>query len=148
MAYQFGLATMKIAYSDIELAVDFSSSAECDNGAYISLDNGKIYWVSDTHDSDELPDDFEVSDRYLLIPPKDDLLHGQSLVREFVAANASQLTQQVREIFSRRGAYRRFKDLLNENSLSKLWHEFEYQRETAAITGWCRENGIELTHDE
>ena len=139
---------MKVVYSDIELAVDFSSSAECDNGAYISLDDGRIYWVSDTHDSDELPDDFESSDRYLLIPPKDDLLHGQSLIREFVAKNAPQLTQQVREIFSRRGAYRRFKDLLHRNRLSKSWHEFEYQCETDAIKEWCRKNGIELRDDE
>ena len=139
---------MKVAYSDIELAVDFSSSAECDNGAYISLDNGKIYWISDSHDCDEMPSDFESSDRYLLIPPKDDLLHGQSLVREFVAANAPHLTEQVREIFSRRGAYRRFKSLLHKNSLSKAWHEFESQRETEAIKDWCRDNRIELTGDE
>lgn len=38
--------------------------------------------------------------------------------------------------------------VVREARLSRSWHELEYQCETEAIKEWCRENGIELTHDE
>lgn len=38
-----------------------------ENAAYISLDTGTIYWLSDELD-EETPPDLETSDRYLEIP--------------------------------------------------------------------------------
>jgi hypothetical protein len=47
-------------------------------------------------------------------------------------------------IFSRRGAYRRYKDLLEQKGLLDEWYDFEQQRTRQALLDWCEENGIEL----
>ncbi len=58
-----------VKYEDLELSFDFvSNGAPMEHPAYISMDTGKIYWVSELAPiEDELPDGFEESDRYLEI---------------------------------------------------------------------------------
>jgi hypothetical protein len=51
---------------------------------------------------------------------------------------------RVQEIFSRRGAYRRFKDLLEHRDLLQNWYDFESRREEETLREWCRENEVEL----
>jgi hypothetical protein len=62
------------AYQFVSAASD--SMAE----AFISLDTGKIFWVSDEIrdlEEEEIPDDLETSNRYLAIPNEHDLDLGQ-----------------------------------------------------------------------
>ena len=42
---------------------------------------------------------------------------------------------RVQQIFSRRGAYRRFKDFLEQKDLLQDWYDFENQREEEALRG-------------
>jgi hypothetical protein len=51
---------------------------------------------------------------------------------------------RVQDIFSHRGAYRRFKDLLEHRRLLEDWYDFESRREEEALREWCRENDIKL----
>jgi hypothetical protein len=53
------------------------------------------------------------------IPHKNDLDLGQRLVFEFVETHLSDEYQRVEQIFRRRGAYGRFKDLLESKGLLK-----------------------------
>ena len=137
---------MTATYSDIEDAFLYvSSQSHGMNEAYLSLDTGRIYYISDSGDSDELPDDFEESDRYIEIPHKNDLDLGRQLVDEFVNTTAPQLADDVSDIFRRRGAYGRFKSLLERHQLIEKWFKFENERESNAIKDWCRENNVEIT---
>ena len=52
---------------------------------------------------------------------------------------------EVRHIFSRRGAYRRYKDLLVRRAALERWYDFSNKSEEAALREWCAENGIELS---
>jgi hypothetical protein len=52
---------------------------------------------------------------------------------------------EVRYIFSRRGAYRRFKDLLVRRGAIDQWYDFSNKAEEAALREWYAENAIELT---
>ena len=52
---------------------------------------------------------------------------------------------EVRHIFSRRGAYRRYKDLLVRRGALDRWYDFSNKSEEAALREWCTENGIELS---
>ena len=50
--------------------------------AYISLDTGAIYWVSESNPMEaeaDVPDDLETSDRYIAVPHKNDLDLGTQL---------------------------------------------------------------------
>ncbi len=53
--------------------------------------------------------------------------------------------EKVREIFSRRGAYARYKDWLTANNLLERWYAYSNAAEEEALREWCADNGIELT---
>jgi hypothetical protein len=61
-----------------------------------------------------------------------------------VAEHGPDLADQVRRIFGRKGAYGRFKDLLDEKRLLDAWHAFEGERQAQALRQWCAANGIEV----
>jgi hypothetical protein len=114
------------------------------NRALLCLDNGEIYFHSEMGDLDELDEDEFDCDHFLTIPHKNELDLGHELAGEFVEEQMPDDLNLVREIFSRRGAYRRFKDLLDERGLLQSWYDFESRRGQEALRQWCRENGIEL----
>lgn len=72
---------------------------------------------------------------YLHLPDKFDLDLGQRLVWRFVEIEIPGLEQKVRETFSRRGAYRRWKDFLDRNGLLDKWHTLENESTRAALVG-------------
>ncbi len=100
-------------YSDIEDAFMFVSMASPhENYAYLNKETGETYYVSTLGDSDELPDDLEENEKYIDVPHKNDLNLGRNLVFDFISANLPDEFERVRGIFNRKGAYARFKDLL------------------------------------
>lgn len=115
------------------------------NRALLCQDNGEIYLHSEDGVFDELDEDKFDCDNFLVIPHKNDLDLGQSLVFEFVEQQMQNDLARVRGIFSHSGAYRRFKDLLDHRGLLEDWYDFESLREEEALREWCRENKVELT---
>ncbi|MCX6673706.1 MAG: UPF0158 family protein [Methanothrix sp.] len=114
------------------------------NRAVLCLDNGEIYFHSEDGVFDELDEDKFDCDNFINIPHKNDLDLGQRLVFEFVELQMPNDSGRVQEIFSNRGAYRRFKDLLDHRGLLENWYDFESHREEEALREWCRENEINL----
>ena len=139
----------KINYDDLELAFGFvNSGAPMESRAYISLDTGHIYWVSEqTDDEEELPEDLVTSDRYIAVPHKNDLDLGRRLVMRFVRQAMPESEAQVEAIFSRRGAYARYKDLLDAKGQLDPWYRFEEIAQKEALREWCAENEIELADE-
>ena len=135
---------MAVSFSDLQLAFEFVSSGDIgENEAYLDRQSGKIYWHSEFGDNDEkLPDDID-DEKYIAIPDKKELDLGKALVfnfsREFLPDNYD----EVRQIFNRRGAYRRFKDLLVRWDALERWYDFSDKAEEAALREWCAENGID-----
>jgi hypothetical protein len=75
-----------VKYDHLWLAFDFvSSGAPTEHCAYVSLDTGRIYWMSELNpiEDEDIPDDLETSDRYLEIPHKNDLDLGKRLALRF-----------------------------------------------------------------
>ena len=50
----------------------------------------------------------------------------------------------VQDIFRRRGAYSRFKDLLDSRGLLKEWFEYEDHTGKEALRQWCQCQGLEI----
>ena len=71
---------------------------------------GKIFYISEFGNSDELPDDIEDSDDYIEIPHKNELDLGKQLVFKFVSEHLPEELDRVSQIFRRRGAYSRCKE--------------------------------------
>jgi hypothetical protein len=132
-------------YSDLEDAFLFVSSAPPEEHyAYLNKETGEAYYVSSLGDSDELPDDLEENDNYIVVPHKNDLNLGRSLVFDFISANLPDEYQRVRGFFSRQGAYARFKDLLESKGQLDAWYEFERKATDEALREWCKDNDIGL----
>ena len=137
---------MKIPLDEIEDAFLFvSSDMQFSNRALLNKDTGEIYYLSDVCESDELPDDAEESDRYIEIPHKNDLDLGTELVHAFISQRAPQLADEVARIFRRKGAYSRFKGLLESHGLLQDWYDFENTQTQLALREWCRENDLDVS---
>lgn len=136
-----------LKFDDLESAFYWVSGAgPFENLAYVSRATGQIYWISDESEGDEqIPDDIEDGTLYLAVPHKNDLELGRSLVFEFVDEYLPDSIHKVRTIFSKRGAYSRFKDLLEDRNLLERWYEFERDATEKALRRWANENGFELS---
>lgn len=114
--------------------------------ALLCLDNGRIYFHSEMDDpeDDELSEDNFDCDNFIEIPHKNDLNMGQALVFEFAEDQMPGDLNRVMSIFDNRGAYRKFKDLLECRGLLESWYEFESRRMKEALMEWVKDNEIKL----
>jgi len=137
---------MTVSFSDLQVAFEFVSSAGMgENEAYLDRQSGKIYWHSEFGDNDEeLPDDID-DEKYTAIPDKRELDLGKPLILDFAREFLPNDYDEVRRIFSRRGAYRRFKDLLVRRDALERWYDFSNKAEEVALREWCAQNGIDLS---
>ena len=134
---------MPVAWDDILMAFEFVSMAEADASAYLCLETGAVIWHSEFGDNfEELPDDIDDGEKYLALPNPRDLDLGKPLVMRFADEELPDRAGEVGEFFSRRGAYRRFKDLLTREGALDKWHAFEAAATEKALREWCAENGV------
>ena len=135
---------VKVTFDELLEAFDFVSfGGMSEHAAYISLDTGAIHWSSDESD-DDLPPDLETSDRYLAIPHKNDLDLGTDLALRFAEDQLPKHYETVRGFFHRRGAYARFKALLDTLGRLEDWYRFENDATEEALRDWCTAHDIEL----
>ena len=137
---------MPVSFSDLQLAFECVSSGDMgETKAYLDRQSGKIYWHSEFgEDDEELPDDID-EEKYISIPDKRELDLGKPLVLDFAREFLADDYDEVRHLFSRRGAYRRYKELLVRRDALERWYDFSNKSEAAALREWCAENGIDLS---
>lgn len=105
-----------------------------------------MLWHSDEFDDfGPVPEDVDEEDRYVAIPDKHDLGLGKPLALEFARTHLPECFEQVYGIFSHRGAYARFKDLLDRRNSLDAWYQWEQEQTRQALREWCADNGITLT---
>jgi hypothetical protein len=125
-------------------AVSFESGFG-ENAAYLCRETGKILLqFANDEDSEELPEDIEDGDKYIPIPDKRELDLGKPLVLAFAREFLPDDYHKVREMFSRRGAYGRFNDLLDYRNVRQQWYEYRDKAEEEALRAWCKTNSIEV----
>src|SRR5215831_10717673 len=125
---------MPVSFSDLQLAFECVSSGDMgETKAYLGRQSGKIYWHSEFgEDDEELPADID-DEKYISIPDKRELDLGKPLVLDFAREFLPDDYDEVRQIFSRRGAYRRYKDLLVRRGALERWFDFSSKFEETAL---------------
>ena len=112
---------------------------------------GKIYWRSEFSDldefNDELPDDIEDEENYIAIPDKRELGLGKPLALDFAREFLPDDFDEVRYMFSKRGAYKKLRSLLIRKSALERWYDFESKATERALREWCEFNSIEVAGD-
>ncbi len=136
-----------INFDDLKAAFEFVSfGAPFEHQAFVSLDTGIVYSISEgtAIDEEELPDDFDTSDRYIAIPHKNDLDLGNQLAFRFAQEQLPHRFDTIRALFRHRGAYAHFKELLSSEGCLDSWYAYEAQATDQALRAWCTANGIRL----
>ena len=111
-----------VKFTDIQDAFFFVSSAGCGmHSAVLHRGTGQLHYRSETEDQDETSGEDLDRDAWIHIPHKNDLGLGQELVFEFVTDHLADEYDWVRQVFRKRGAYSKFKDLLQSRGLLQAW---------------------------
>lgn len=141
-----GTIAMLVAFKDLREAFQFVGAASSgEHQAFLCKQSGKITCHSELADDlDPLPDDVDDPEKFLPIPDKRDLDLGKPLALAFARQFLPRDFDEVRQFFSRRGAYARFKDLLARRGALDQWYDFEANAEESALRLWCEVNSIEL----
>jgi hypothetical protein len=113
--------------------------------AVLCRKTGKFLWHTDLEEDIEAwPDDADDEEKYISIPHKKELDLGKPLVLEFARQFLPDEFNEVRRMFDRRGAYARFRDLLQRKRALDRWYEFEAKATEAALREWCDLNEITI----
>jgi hypothetical protein len=119
-----------------------------DYQAILCRRTGKIYLHAEYSDlegfNDVLPDDVEDDEKYIAIPGKKELGLGKPLVLDFAREFLPDDFDEVRYIFSKRGAYQKFRALVTRRKVLDRWYEFESKATERALREWCEFNEIEV----
>jgi hypothetical protein len=137
---------MDIKFSDVlDLFELINFGSQFDHEGYICKASGKTYFHSEFGDNEEeLPNDI-TDERYLVIPHKNELNLGINLAFDFIQEYLPKEFEKVRSIFYRKGAYAKFKSLLESTGKIEEWYKFEAKRTEQALREWCAEQDVEIS---
>ena len=138
---------MRVHLNDLQEAFEFVSASE-EHQAFLCKQSGKLYYHSHLCDDlDFLPDDIDDREKFLPIPDRRALDLGKPLALDFARQCLPADFDEVRYFFSRRGAYAKFKGLLERRGALDQWYDFEAKAEDRALRLWGDLNSIEISDE-
>ena len=137
---------MIVDFEEIIMGFDYVSAGQMgENQAYLNKKTGKIILHSDMAENfEELPDDLD-DEKYIELPHKSELGLGKALAIDFAYEKLPDKAETIESFFRKRGAYPKFKSLLEDNDMLDQWYEFELQAQNKELREWCEENEIDVT---
>jgi len=137
---------MRVSWYDLLNSFEFVSASHLgEHQAFLCRQSGVFLWHSEfVDDMDELPDDIDDAEKYVQIPDKRALDLGKRLMLDFARDFLPADFDEVRRIFSHKGAYARFKILLHRRKAVDQWYDFEAKATEKALKTWCELNSIEI----
>jgi hypothetical protein len=132
----------RIGLAELIDAHDWASSDEYGRRAQVHRRDGRVRLLPGPDDPDEeRPDDFDGID-WIVLPTRRELDLGNRLAIDFAEARLPDDVIEIRRCFSRRGAWSRFKGLLDRRGLLDDWFEFERARTERALRLWAEARGF------
>jgi len=145
------MSRVTVRWSEVRDAFDFvSADSPMEVQAYLSLETGQAFLDIDpavVGETEPLPGDIDDPDKYVSIPHKNDLDLGKRLVFRFASRFLPDDFEDVQAMFSRKGAYGRFKDLLDDHGLLDEWRAYEEEATEKALREWCEFQGVTLADE-
>ena len=135
-----------VSFDEILAGLEWASAAgSFGNEAYVNRISGKIFCSSSSADVEkDLPENIEDEKVYLALPSKGDLGLGRELALRFVEAHLPESYELTYGYFQSRGAYQRFKALLDRKDRLEDWYAFEQAAVDEALRRWSAENDLQL----
>jgi hypothetical protein len=137
-------APVHVRWRDLQHAFEVASSGEPgETEAVLCRKTGAFLLHSDEMDfGDAWPDDVEGEAKYTRVPHRKQLELGKPLVLAFAAEFLPDELEEVRKLFDRSGAYRRFRGMLHRTRALEQWYAFEAAANDKALRDWCAANAI------
>jgi len=141
--------TVKVRLSELLdahewVCIDSLSGAETE--AYVRRIDGQIFLRGEGLEDDcvenDRPADLGDEEVYASVPDKRALDLGSVLVLRFVRESLPDQFSRVQDIFRARGAYSRFKALLERAGKLEAWYRYEQEATEQALCEWCEDNGF------
>lgn len=140
-----------IPYTAIEEAFDMASASDSMGvEVYIERATGKMWMhcnVDGVLDEPEAcPDDIDDEPKYVMAPSQHDVDLGKHLALRFARDHftSEEDYHSAQQFFHHRGAYARFKDLLEARNLMQTWYDYEAAAKAEALRAWCADQDIAL----
>ena len=132
---------MKISIDEI---VDALEMVDETSQAFYNADTGEIEWLGDFMDGeeyDELVERIEFGN-YISLPSKYDI-NEYSIMEDFIySLPTGEVQSKLQRAIKGKGAFRRFKDVVNYLGIVKDWYSFRDGAYRSIAVQWCREHGL------
>lgn len=139
---------MKIKLDVILDAIDMAD----DNYTYfLDLETGESVFLADELitglDNEGLEDEIDENpERYLRLPTKFEI-HEYHIMEEFIWTLKGERADKLECAIRGRGAFRRFKDMVDRMGISQRWYDFQAEYYRKLATQWCRDHRLEYTEE-
>lgn len=138
---------------NLYVVLDAIEMADDNYTYFLDKETGESVFLADELitglNNEGLEDEIEENpDRYLRLPTKFEI-HDYHIMEEYVWSLPEGKAQNMLErAIQGRGAFRRFKDTLDELGLKEKWYQFEADTYKKMAVEWCKDNGIEYYEDK
>ncbi len=136
-----------VSLKELIQALDWVSDlSNSENMAFVGRETGRVYMASDKDIGDELesdlPSDIDDITKYAIVPSRQDLRLGKRLAVRFVQASLPERLEETYEVFAARGAYARFKDMLEREQVLQAWYAFEAEAVERELRDWAESEAL------
>jgi hypothetical protein len=136
-----------VALDELIEALDWvSDTSVAENMASVCRETGRVFMTSDVDfgvelDAD-LPPDLDDVTKYAIVPTRHDLRLGKRLAVRFAQTSLPERLEDTYTIFSARGAYARFKEMLESEQALDAWYAFEAEAVEQALREWAESEAL------
>lgn len=124
--------------------VEEMESASDEIRSYYNIKTGEIVTKFDFYEDPDLDDELEDNfDDYIGLPDQYDI-DEYNIMEEFIETiEDSKMYNQLESSIIGKGAFRRFKDTVNELRIANVWYDFREEAYKKIAIEWCNDNNIE-----
>jgi hypothetical protein len=139
-----------VALDELILALDWVSDLSTSgNMAFVCRETGRMFMTSEEDFGGEiepdLPSDIDDVEKYAIVPSRQDLRLGKRLAVRFVQTSLPSRLEETYTIFAARGAYARFKDMLECEQALDAWYAFEAEAVERGLREWAESESLAVS---
>ncbi|NOT87990.1 MAG: hypothetical protein HOP03_07400 [Lysobacter sp.] len=139
--------TVTVSLDEMIQALDWVSDLSgSENMAFVCRESGRVFMTSEEDFGVELepdlPSDLDDVAKYAIVPSRQDLRLGKRLAVRFVQASLPERLEETYEMFAARGAYARFKDMLEQEQALNAWYAFEAEAVERGLREWAESEAL------
>lgn len=126
-----------------EMAMDeWDQYLNTETGEIVSLPDSNNYWVDMEEEDEELAEEIEFSDHYVMLPSQRELQEYQIMEDFAYGVPAAGVREKLLYALHGRKPYRHFKDRINDLGIDEAYYEYRTRALFEKAAEWCEAKGI------